>query len=116
MAIRINPDDIDEFVRGLHLGVKMFVEGTFAESQLDVPVVKGTLKQSGEEYETSDGVELDYHAPYAWKREHVVPKVTKQKPPRGTFYTERALKTTMEKLGQYIVKGISLTRLALRRQ
>jgi hypothetical protein len=116
MTIKIDPRDVDEFVRGLVLGTKMFVEATFAESQLDVPVVKGILKQSGEEFETADGAEIDYHAPYAYVREHVVPKVTKQKPPRGTYYTERALKTTMAKLGEYIVKGISLTRLALGRQ
>jgi hypothetical protein len=115
MAIRVDPDDVDELIRGLVLGTKMFVEATFAESQLDVPVEKGVLKQSGEEYEITDGAEIDYHAPYACIREHIVPKKTRQRPPRGTFYVERALKTTMGILGQYIVKGVNMTRLAIGR-
>jgi len=82
----------DAVVEALLRGVRDWGEEAFALSQEYVPVVKGTLKSSGEFTILSDGVRLIYHAPYASIRENIVPKKTEQKDPRGTHYLERASK------------------------
>ena len=80
----------DAVVEALLRGVRDWGEEAFALSQEYVPVVKGTLKNSGEFQILTDGVHIVYHAPYAWVRENVVPKKTAQVAPRGTFYFKRA--------------------------
>lgn len=108
--MRIDRRDKEDFIESLIRGVRMFGEAVFDESQRNVPVVTGNLKESAEFFEIKEGIHIIYHAPYAMIRENVVPKKTEQRFPRGTHYTLRAVKTELYKLAEYIIRGIQTSR------
>jgi len=91
MIFNSEEEAVDAILEALLRGVRDWGEEAFALSQENVPVLKGTLKSSGEFQILTDGVHIMYHAPYAWVRENIVPKHTTQVEPRGTHYFKRSL-------------------------
>jgi len=81
---------MEAIVEAILRGVRDWGEDTFNLTQQYVPVEKGILKGSGEFLMLTDGVHIVYHAPYAWIRENIVPKKTRQVFPRGTHYFKRS--------------------------
>ena len=116
MAGKIDKKDIELLTEALVRGVQIFGEAVFDRTQRFVPVESGTLKQSGETVPTDKGIILVYHAPYALIREKVVPRRTRQKPPRGTFYVERAIKAELSEISFYMKKALEMSILGRRKK
>ena len=114
MPNRIAKQDIDEICEAFVRGLQLFGESAFDESQRNVPVDKGTLKQSGSFRPTSKGLDIEYTAGYALVRENVVPHRTAQKPPRGTHYMLRALQKEAQNINFYVAKAIQMCKLGRR--
>ena len=110
--MHIDPKDIKEFTKALQRGVQIFGEAVFDKSQRYVPVESGILKQSGYFTPMKDGIDIRYAAPYASAREHIVPKVSRQRWPRGTHYIERAEKEELVSLAWHIAAGIRMSALS----
>lgn len=90
MNFQSEEDAEEAVIEAVLRGIRDWGEETFALTQEFVPVEKGTLKNSGEFQILTNGVHIVYHAPYAWIRENIVPKKTRQVDPRGTHYFARA--------------------------
>ena len=72
----------DAFIRALVKGLQAFGDDVFTESQRNVPVDKGTLKDSGEIVPLDNGFLIHYRTEYAARQEFGVEPGTVEQVPR----------------------------------